>query len=98
MLDKLITHLLELLWDGSCVKLARDCAVMSLSLSLPIDLLNLLICLSLTLVNQDSLALLMKLVYFSIVFDVTNDNNLDLHLTSLTVLLWRMVLIPLTIS
>ena len=51
MLDKLISHLLVLLWAGSCVELARGCAVRFLSLSLPINLLNLLTRLSLTLVS-----------------------------------------------
>ena len=36
MLDKLITHLLELFWASGYVVLARGCAVSSLSLSLPI--------------------------------------------------------------
>ena len=97
MLDELITHLLELIWAGSCVELARGSVVRSLSLSLPINLLNLFICLSLTLENLDSLTLLMKSVHFSIVVDVTKDTNPDLHLSSLTILSWRMLLIGLTI-
>ena len=80
------------------MELARGCAVRYLSLSLPINLLNLLTCLSLTLVNLDSLTLLMKLVHFSIVVDVTKDANLDLHLSGLTVLSQRMLLIASTLS
>ena len=60
VLNKLITHLLDLLWSGSFVELAGGCVVSSLSLSLPINLLNLLTFLALTLVNLDSLTLLMK--------------------------------------
>ena len=71
--------------------------VRSLSLFLPINLLNLLTYLSLPLVNLDSPTLLMKLVQVSIVVDVTNDDNLDLHLSSLTVLFKRMLLILLTL-
>ena len=97
MLNKVITYLLDLLWAGGCVELARGHVVSSLSLSLPINLLNLLTCLSLTLIDLGSLTLLI-LVHFSIVVDVTNDVNLDLHLSSLTVLSQRMLLIPLTLS
>ena len=98
MLDRFITHLLELFWAGSCVKLARDCVLRSLYLSLPINLLNLFTCLSLTLANLDYLTLLMKLVHFIIVVVVTKDANLDLHLSSLSVLSQRMLLIALTLS
>ena len=95
MLDKLITHLLGLLWACNCILLAMGCVVSSLSL-FPINLLNLLTCLSLTLINLNSLTFFMKSVHFSIVVVVTNDDNLDLHLSSLIVLSWRMSLIPLT--
>ena len=88
VLDRLITHLLEsLFWDGSCKELAKGCMVgvltalweRSLSISFPLSLLNLFTCLSLT------------LIYLSIVVDVTKDANLDLHLSSLSVLFWRML-------
>ena len=68
-----------------------------MSLSLPINVLNLFNCLSLTLKNLDSLTLLMKLVHFSIVVDVTKDASFDLHLSSLTVLSQRMPFIALTL-
>ena len=48
----------------------------------PINLLNLFTCLSLILIKLNSLTLFMKSVNFSIVV-VTNDDNLDLHLSSL---------------
>ena len=106
MLDRLITYLLELFWDGSCVELARGCVVGvltalsegSLSLSLIINLLNLFTCLSLTLVNLDSLTLLIAFVHFSIVLDVTKDTDFDLHLSGLSVLSHRKLLNALTIS
>ena len=69
-----------------------------LSLSLPINLLNLFTCLSVTLVYLDSLNLLMKSVHFSIVVDVTKNANLDVHLSSLSVLSQRMAVIALTLS
>ena len=40
----------------------------------------------------------MKFVHFSIVVDATKDDNIDLHLSSLTVLSQRMLLIALTLS
>ena len=55
-------------------------------------------CLSLTLICLDSLTLLMKLVHFFIVEDVTKDINLNLHLSSLHELSHRMLLIALTLS
>ena len=68
------------------------------SLSLfPINLLNLFTCLSLSLINLNSLTLFMKSVHFSIVV-VTNGDNLDLHLSSLIALSCRMPFIPLTLS
>ena len=91
MLDRLIMHLLELLLADGCKELVRGCvvgvltAIWSLSLFLPINLLNLFTCLSLTLVYLDSLTLLMKLVHFSIVIDITKEANLDLHLFSLSI-------------
>ena len=55
--------------------------VSSLSL-FPINLLNLFTCLSLILINLNFLTLFINSVHFSIVVVVTNDDNLDLHLSS----------------
>ena len=102
--DRLNIYLLELFWDGGCEELGRGCVVgvltvlCFLSLCLPINLLNLFTCLSFTLVYLDSLTLLMKLVHFCIVVDVTKDANLYLHLSSLSILSWRMLFIALTPS
>ena len=88
MLDKFITHLLLLLLLlGACnwLLLPVECALASLPLSLLlINLLNLFTCLSLTLINLDSLILFMNAVHLSIVVVVTIDNSLDLHLSNLT--------------
>ena len=88
------------------MELGRGCVVgvltalweRSLSLSFPISLLKLFICLSLTLIYLDSLTLLMKLVHFSIFEGVTKDTNLDLHLSGLSELFQKMLLIALTLS
>ena len=106
MLDRLNTHLLEsLFWAGSCKELAWGCVVgvltapweKSLCLCFPINLLNVFTCLPLTLLYLESLTLLMKFVHLSIVVDVTKDANLDLHISSLSVLSSRMLLIALTL-
>ena len=69
-----------------------------LSFSLAINLLNLLSCLTLTLINLDSPTFFMKLFHFFIVVDPTNDENLDLHLPTLIVLSQRMPLTLITLS
>ena len=94
----------SLFWTGSQVDLGFVVGVLtalwerSLYLSIPFNLLNLFICLYLTLMNLDCLTLLMKLMHFSIFKGVTKDANLDLHLSSLSELSMRMLLIVLTLS
>ena len=95
MLDKLITYLLGLIWACGCKVLSRGCAVGSRSF-LPITVLNLFTCPSLTLINLDSLTFFMKSVYFYIVVFVTIDDSLELHLSSLIKLPWSKLHFPQT--
>ena len=97
VLDKLISHLLLLLRACYLVLVPKDCPLVTLLLLLA-NVLNLLICLSLTLINLSSLTLFMNPVHLSIVVVVTIDNSLDLQLSTLTQVSCRMPLIYLILS
>ena len=89
--DELMTHVLILLETCDWVLLSNGCALVPLLL-LFANILNLLTCQSLTLINLDSLTLFMNYVHQSIVAVVTMDNSLDLHLSNLTPVSHRMPL------
>ena len=82
--------------------LAPDChyllfLYLSLLLNLSVNLINIFTCLSLTMINLESLTLLMNLVHFHCVVGVvTMENNLDLLIAILPPLSRRMVLMLLT--